>query len=116
MDWFAYEPSFRERMDEAQDAARRRIEDNAYMAVRIDRKRRKRTMKVDQAAALLEMSTARVRLLCQQGRLVGAMRAEKGKGRPWVIPEPVTMTEGSRGPQLKRADSVTMQRRPDMPF
>ena len=49
---------------------------------------------VKQAAEELGVTEVRVRQLCQQGRIQGATRI----GWRWVIPRPIAIRQGSRGP------------------
>ena len=46
------------------------------------------------AAELLGVSQRRVRVLCEQGRIKGAVRI----GRSWAVPETIRIAPGSRGP------------------
>src|SRR5690606_7221496 len=50
---------------------------------------------VAEAAAELGVSVRRVRTLCSEGRIVGARRV----GRDWVIPRPIRVLPGERGPR-----------------
>ena len=52
-------------------------------------------MNVAQAAAALGVSVQRIRKLLLAGRIVGAEKV----GRDWVIPTPVRVTPGKRGPR-----------------
>jgi hypothetical protein len=54
---------------------------------------------VTQAAEELGVKAGRVRQLCQQGRI---KRTEK-LGRAWVIPQPIEIIPGTRGPKLVKA-------------
>lgn len=49
---------------------------------------------VRQAAVRLGVSECRVRKLARDGRVLGAMKA----GAEWLIPTPIEMTPGRRGP------------------
>lgn len=49
----------------------------------------------DQAAQLLGVSPRRVRQWLAKGRIMGAQRV----GRAWVIPTPIRLTPGARGPE-----------------
>lgn len=50
---------------------------------------------VAEAAAELGVSERRVRTLCSEGRIIGARRV----GRDWVIPRPIRVLPGERGPR-----------------
>ena len=50
---------------------------------------------VEEAARRLGLSVRRVRRLCAEGRVEGATRL----GRDWIIPTPVQVSPGSRGPK-----------------
>jgi len=50
---------------------------------------------VAEAAHELGVSERRVRVLCAEGRIVGARRV----GRDWVIPRPIRVLPGERGPR-----------------
>lgn len=52
-------------------------------------------MSVAEAAAELGVTERRIRALCGQGRIEGARRP----GRDWVIPRPVRIRPGRRGPK-----------------
>jgi len=54
---------------------------------------------VSQAAEELGVKPVRVRQLCQQGRIKGAEKL----GWAWVIPQPVEIIPGTRGPKLLKA-------------
>ncbi len=51
---------------------------------------------VTQAATELGVKPVRVRQLCQQGRVKGAEKV----GFSWVIPKPIDIVPGTRGPRL----------------
>jgi len=50
---------------------------------------------VAEAAAELGVSERRVRVLCAEGRIVGARRI----GRDWVIPRPIRVVPAAKGPR-----------------
>lgn len=54
---------------------------------------------VTQAAAELGVRPVRVRQLCQQGRIRGAEKL----GSSWVIPKPMDIIPGTRGPKFVKA-------------
>jgi hypothetical protein len=106
-----YAPSFRERMDDAQEAARTRVESRAYLRGRITYQRpaMRQYWTVARVAAYMGVSESRVKLLCAKRRIRGARRAGQGRGTPWRVPvyrhkdgkyHP-TITPGKRGPKLK---------------
>ena len=51
---------------------------------------------VSQAAEELGVQPVRVRQLCQQGRIKGAEKL----GWAWVIPQPIKIIPGTRGPKM----------------
>jgi len=56
---------------------------------------------VTQAAQQLGVEPVRVRKLCQQGRVKGAQKV----GWLWVIPTPIEIVPGTRGPKLGKVKS-----------
>ena len=54
---------------------------------------------VTQAAEELGVKPVRVRQLCQQGRVKGAEKL----GSTWVIPKPIDIAPGTRGPKFLKA-------------
>jgi len=100
--------SFRDSMADAQDAALHRSGLSSRPTVKVVSSRAPLRVwySVDLVADLLRVSPARVRLLCGQGRIVGAKR--KRGTRPWRIPAHliegtrdryrVIVTPGKRGP------------------
>ena len=61
---------------------------------------------VTQAAAKLGVKPVRVRQLCQQGRIKGAEKL----GSAWVIPKPIEIIPGTRGPKPIKARVQNLQR------
>lgn len=55
-------------------------------------------LSVRDAARVLLVSPARVRLLLNQGRIAGHRNAENGR---WMVRYPFVLSRGSRGPQLR---------------
>ena len=51
---------------------------------------------VTQVATELGVKPVRIRQLCQQGRVKGAEKL----GSTWVIPKPINIAPGTRGPRL----------------
>jgi hypothetical protein len=116
--WSELDYSFQDRMEAGKLAARASIERSAYLGARVTHKRPKlkRLLSVAEVAKLWGCSQARVRFLCDAGRIVGAYRRRKGKGRGYAIPAPPTLTPGSRGPAPKTANVSGLERaRPDTP-
>ena len=100
-----YQPSFRERMDGAQDVARARIERTAYLGPRIVRKRAAMTTDVIGAAAILGVSVQRVRALLGSRRIPGARRIKY----EWSIPVEngtIAVLPGKRGPHLRSSKII----------
>ena len=99
---------FQTRMLEGRDAAIHR--DLSLLGGRVTYKIPKASIRwtVQHAASFLGVSTARVKLLCSAGRLLGACRSRSGKGRPWVIPAhrqadgtyEATVLDARKGPKL----------------
>ncbi|NQT72072.1 MAG: helix-turn-helix domain-containing protein [Chloroflexi bacterium] len=54
---------------------------------------------VTQAAEKLGVKPVRVRQLCQQGRIKGAEKL----GSTWIIPTPIDIRPGTRGPKFVKA-------------
>jgi len=123
----AFDPSFRERMDDAQEAARTRLESRAYLGARVTRARpalRLWWTLADLCAYLgipeKPVSPARAKFLLGTGRVKGASRAGTGKGSPWRLPayrQPdgsykPTISQGKRGPSL----GVIGSRASNLPF
>lgn len=115
-DWPACEtPSFRDYMDEQRELAERRDRNRCAELARIDysRPKLKITLSVADAADRLGVSTARIKLLCIHGRIAGAYRRRKGKGKPWAIPATwngkehvINVSAGTRGPLASYALSL----------
>lgn len=55
-------------------------------------------LSTEQAARELGISRRRIRQLLSSGRVVGARQV----GRWWIIPSPVQVVAGKRGPKPKR--------------
>ena len=93
-------PSFRERMDDAQTAARTVLERRAYLGAKVTYRRPPaiRFQTVPEAALRLGVSARRVRALCDQGRIPGVIQ-RRSRGREWAIPLDAVPTSGSRGPK-----------------
>ena len=108
LDW----STFAERMEAGRDAADRNRGRLAYLGARVTYKRPRLTVyqTPEEAAVQLGVIPRRVRALCDQGRIPGAFRARKGKGRPWRIPshrQPdgtylVVVTPKTKGPGALR--------------
>lgn len=115
-DWPAYEtPSFRDYMDDQREAAEQRSRNRCRELGRVSYRVPKAThlLSASALAAQLGVSTARVKLLCSQGRIAGAYRRRKGQGRPWAIPAfwngkgyTVNISAGTRGPLAAYALSL----------
>jgi hypothetical protein len=117
--WSELDYSFSERMQEARDRAATRVERFAYLGAVVTRTRKaeKRLLSVAEVAVLWECSPARVRFLCDAGRVVGAYRRRKGKGRGYAIPAPPVLIPGSRGPQPRKAlAAIPKTNRDPIPF
>jgi hypothetical protein len=83
----ALEPySFRERMDEAKDAAATRDLSRPLRRVKERRGPLIDYWPVPVVADVLGVSHARVKFLAARGRFGKAKRSKTGKGRPWLIP------------------------------
>lgn len=106
---YAFDQSFRDRMEEAHDAAQQRDYSLLRGTVTYRLERLRESWTVEQLAALWGVSVSRVKALCGQGRIQGARRSKHGKGRPWGIqvhrqPDGTylpRLTTGSRGPAIR---------------
>lgn len=102
--WEGQALTFQERMEAAKDSVRaelHRSDGRLKAAVNHRRPALVRSMSVQEVARLHGLSDTAVKALCAAGRVQGARRLRTGKGRPWVIPLPLVVLPGSRGPKSR---------------